>query len=121
MEEEIEIMKLGMFGGSFNPPHNGHVVAAKEALRRLSLDLLLWVPTGSPPHKTLPPGSPRAERRFELCRLAVQGIDRMEVCGLEIEQKTRYTIDTVQALLTMYNPAELWLCLGGDMFLTLQH
>lgn len=53
--------RIGVYGGSFNPPHNGHMLAAQEAMRALALDELLFVPAGTPPHKELPNGSPTAQ------------------------------------------------------------
>ncbi|MCL2083525.1 MAG: nicotinate (nicotinamide) nucleotide adenylyltransferase [Oscillospiraceae bacterium] len=113
-------MKIGFFGGSFNPPHNGHIQSAKKALDCLCLDLLLLTPAWSPPHKVMPPGSPEPAQRSEMCRIAADNLTGIEVCELEIEHKIRYTVDTVNLLQQIYRPDELWLCLGGDMFLTLQ-
>ena len=57
-------MKIGVYGGTFNPPHLGHVTAARAVFELLKLDLLLLVPDGQPPHKMLPPGSPTPEQRL---------------------------------------------------------
>jgi len=112
-------VKLCIFGGSFNPPHNGHLEAARFAAEMLAPDLLLWVPAGDPPHKTLAPGSPDAAHRLEMSRLAVAGLPRCQVCDMEINGETRYTADTAKALTARYKPGELWLCVGGDMLLEL--
>ena len=63
-------MKIGVYGGTFNPPHLGHVTAARAVFELLKLDLLLLVPDGQPPHKMLPAGSPTPEQRLEMTRLA---------------------------------------------------
>ena len=67
-------MRIGVYGGSFNPPHTGHALAAAELIQKLALDRLLIVPAADPPHKTLPAGTPSPEDRLELCRLAFSGI-----------------------------------------------
>ena len=63
-------MKIGVYGGTFNPPHLGHVTAARAVFELLKLDLLLLVPDREPPHKALPAGSPTPEQRLEMTRLA---------------------------------------------------
>lgn len=65
--------KIGIFGGSFNPPHNGHILAAEELARRLELDKIYLVPAATPPHKQLPPGSPDGPARLHLLQLATAG------------------------------------------------
>ena len=80
-------MKIGVYGGAFNPPHLGHITAARAVSGLLELDKLLIIPTGHPPHKTLPPGSPAAGQRLEKTRLAAAqaGLgDRVEVLDLEL-------------------------------------
>ena len=63
-------MKIGVYGGTFNPPHLGHITAAKAVFEMLGLDLLLLIPAGVPPHKQMPEGSPTADQRLEMTRLA---------------------------------------------------
>ena len=65
-------MKIGVYGGTFNPPHLGHLTAARAVFELLKLDKLLLVPAGLPPHKALPAGSPTAEQRLEMTRLAAE-------------------------------------------------
>ena len=65
-------MKIGVYGGTFNPPHLGHVTAARAVFELLKLDLLLVVPDREPPHKALPAGSPTPEQRLEMTRLAAE-------------------------------------------------
>ena len=67
-------MKIGVYGGTFNPPHLGHITAARAVFEMLKLDKLLIVPDGLPPHKELPPGSPTAEQRLALTCLAAEAM-----------------------------------------------
>lgn len=117
-------MKIGVYGGAFNPPHLGHITAARAVFGLLKLDKLLVVPTGRPPHKQLPPGSPTPDQRLEMTRLAMEqaGLgERAEVLDLEVRREgSSYTADTLAALREQYPEDELWLLVGADMFLTLQ-
>jgi len=117
-------LKIGVYGGAFNPPHLGHITAARAVFELLKLDKLLIIPTGCPPHKRLPPGTPAPEQRLELARLAVEqtGLgDRAEVSDLEFRREgSSYTADTLARLRELYPEDELWLLMGADMFLTLQ-
>ena len=117
-------MKIGIFGGTFNPPHLGHITAAREAFALLGLDRLLLIPVGLPPHKELPAGSPTAAQRLEMTQLAAEATelgDRVEVLDLELRREGRsFTSDTLEALKAQYPEDELWLLMGTDMFLSLQ-
>lgn len=117
-------MKIGVYGGTFNPPHLGHLTAARAVFDLLKLDKLLLVPAGMPPHKALPAGSPTAEQRLEMTRLAGEQLglgDRVEVLDLELRREGKsYTADTLAQIKELYPEAELWLLMGTDMFLTLQ-
>ena len=116
-------MKIGIYGGTFNPPHLGHVTAARAVFELLKLDKLLIVPDGQPPHKDLPAGSPTPQQRLTLTRLAAEDTglgDRVEVLDLELRREGRsYTADTLADLRRLYPEDELWLLMGTDMFLTL--
>ena len=94
-------MKIGVYGGTFNPPHLGHVTAARAVFELLKLDLLLLVPDGQPPHKTLPAGSPTPEQRLEMTRLAGEQLglgDKVRVLDLELRREGRsYTAETLAA------------------------
>ena len=118
-------MKLGIYGGTFNPPHLGHLAAAQFALDALKLDELRFVPAAMPPHKTLPAGSPSAEQRLEMTTLAADGLllpKKVSVSGMELQRSGKsYTADTLEQLKAGDPSAELWLLMGTDMFLTLQH
>ena len=117
-------MKIGVYGGTFNPPHLGHVTAARAVFELLKLDLLLLVPDGQPPHKMLPPGSPTPEQRLEMTRLAGEQLglgERVRTLDLELKREGRsYTAETLRQLHQQYPEDELWLLMGTDMFLTLQ-
>ena len=117
-------MKIGVYGGTFNPPHLGHVTAARAVFELLKLDKLLLIPAGLPPHKDLPAGSPTAEQRLEMTRLAADQIglgDRVEVLDLELRRAGRsFTSDTLAQLKERYPEDQLWLLMGTDMFLALQ-
>ena len=67
-------MKIGIYGGTFNPPHLGHMVSARYAMEALGLDRLFFVPAGMPPHKSLPKGSPATRQRLEMAELAVDAL-----------------------------------------------
>jgi nicotinate-nucleotide adenylyltransferase len=109
-------MTLALYGGSFNPPHKGHVELARNAIETLCPDKLIWMPSGDPPHKKLPPGTPSAAHRLEMSRLAIKGLPNTEVSDFELMGGARYTIDTVRMLLDLYKPDKLWLMIGSDMW-----
>ncbi|MBQ1503908.1 MAG: nicotinate (nicotinamide) nucleotide adenylyltransferase [Oscillospiraceae bacterium] len=111
--------RLGIFGGTFNPPHLGHVHAACAASQALGMDIL-FVPDNIPPHKKMPENSPSAEERLEMVRLAALDVPGAQVLDLEIRREGRsYTADTVEALSALYPDKELWLIVGTDMLTTL--
>ena len=117
-------MKIGVYGGTFNPPHLGHLTAARAVYELLGLDLLLLIPAGLPPHKELPAGSPTAKQRLEMTRLAGEQLglgDKVRTLDIELERGGRsFTSDTLAQLKAQYPDSELWLLMGTDMFLTLQ-
>ena len=111
--------KIGLFGGTFNPPHIGHLRAAQACVQRLGLDRLLSVPARLPPHKTLPADSATPRQRLFMAELMAEQIPRCQVSDIELDrQGPSYTCDTVEALAGRYPGANLWLILGTDMFLT---
>ena len=82
-------MRIGVYGGTFNPPHLGHITAARAVFELLKLDKLLLIPDGQPPHKPLPQGSPTAQQRLELTRLAGEqlGLDeKVETLDMELRR-----------------------------------
>lgn len=109
--------KIGIFGGSFNPPHLGHILALEEFQRKLSLDRVLVIPSAIPPHKSLTSNSPSAAHRLEMTRLAVCHLPWAEVSDIELKRTgTSYTADTVELLRKEYPKDELFLLMGTDMF-----
>ena len=80
-------MKIGIFGGSFNPPHRGHVLAAEKTVKALELDKLIIIPAGDPPHKELPAETPTDEQRLCLVKAAFSGIDCAEVSDIELTRQ----------------------------------
>ena len=111
--------RIGIYGGSFNPPHIGHMEAARRAISELKLDQLLLIPAGQAPHKKTPEGTPAPEHRLEMLRIATQGMEKVRVCDLEIRRDgPSYTYETVEKLRELYPEAELILLMGTDMFLS---
>ena len=117
-------MTSGVYGGTFNPPHLGHMAAARAAARELELDLLLLIPDRVPPHKELAEDSPAPEQRLEMLRIAADEAKlpvKTEISGVELGRTGRsYTSDTLELLRARYPEDELWLLMGTDMFLTVQ-
>jgi nicotinate-nucleotide adenylyltransferase len=108
-------VRLGILGGTFNPPHLGHLVCAQEAYIHLRLDRVMLIPTSIPPHKPME-DEPGAEHRLELCRVAVQGDERFEVSDLEVKREgPSYTVDTLEELTSRTPDSDLYLILGGDI------
>lgn len=109
-------MRLGILGGTFNPPHLAHLVCAQEAHAQLGLDRVVLMPAGIPPHKALADGDPSAEERYALCTAAIDGDERFAVSRAELDRPGRsWTVDTLR-LLRAENPQdELTFIVGGDM------
>ena len=113
-------MRIAVFGGSFNPPHKGHLNSALAAAKALRADKFLVIPDYLPPHKDLAAESPAPQERLELCRLNFAAVPRAEVSDMEILRGGRsYTSDTLRELHEQYPGAELVLLVGTDMLLTL--
>ncbi len=116
-------MKIGVYGGTFNPPHLGHLAAARAAIETLELDKLLLIPAAVPPHKDLPQETPGLEHRLAMVEKMADAMRLprvVEVSKLEAERCGKsYTSDTLEAIHEQYPEAQLWLLMGTDMFLTL--
>jgi nicotinate-nucleotide adenylyltransferase len=114
-------MRVGLFGGSFNPIHFGHLRAAEEVREALTLDLIYFVPAASPPHKVegdLAPG----EHRLQMVRFATKGNRHFMASDVEIRRGgSSYSIDTIRHYLaTLRQPATLYLLMGADQFAELE-
>ena len=109
--------RIGIFGGTFSPPHNGHLQAAKAFMEQMWLDILYVIPTALPPHKEMETPV-AADHRLEMCRLAFSGMEGVYVSDMEIQRGGRsYTVDTLREL-TGEDRRLFFLC-GTDMMLTL--
>jgi nicotinate-nucleotide adenylyltransferase len=108
--------RLGVFGGTFDPPHIGHLTVTKQLLEANSLDEVIWVPVSHPPHKlntdVTPPGL-----RLEMVKAATEGFDGHVVNDIEIVRGgPSYTVDTLRNLCLEYPEADILLILGADQF-----
>lgn len=109
-----------IYGGSFDPPHNGHMRSVTTAAQALSPDRVLLIPAAIPPHKTQAADGASAEDRLEMTRLAAAELDRTEVLDIELRRAGKsYTSDTLRALKGQYPDAELVFLVGTDMLLSL--
>ena len=116
-------MRIGIYGGTFDPPHLGHMEAACAALGQLDLDQILLIPNALPPHKSLPQDSASAEHRFAMTEIMADGVGAAAVT-LDLELLRNgpgYTIDTVMQLRGQYPDGEFFLLMGTDMFLSFQN
>lgn len=114
-------MKIAVYGGSFNPPHLGHLEAAKSVAEEAKPDKLLIIPDCIPPHKEIFADSPTPMQRLELCKLNFAGIDCAEISDMEILREGKsYTAETVAKLREEYGETELSLVVGTDMFLSFE-
>ena len=112
-------MKIGIYGGTFNPLHTGHIHAVRQAMETLRLDKLLMIPDRIAPHKEIPSGSPTPEQRLQMLQLAVAGEPGIEVSDIELKREgPSYTYLTVETLRETYPDAKLYLIMGTDMFLS---
>lgn len=108
-------MRLAIFGGSFDPPHVGHLLAASDACDQLALDRLIFVPAATQPLKAGMAGA-TADERLEMVRLLVAGDSRFEVSSVELDRGgLSYTVDTLAHFATLYPHAERFLLLGTDV------
>lgn len=111
-------LRVGVFGGAFDPPHRGHVALAQAALQQLQLDVLHAIPTGQAWHKSR--DLTAGEHRLAMTRLAFEGVDRVQVDAREIKRSgPSYTVDTLAELQAAYPQAQLYLLVGEDQALAL--
>ena len=117
-------MRVGIYGGTFDPPHLGHMRAARAALGLLALDELILIPAKQPPHKALAEGSATAEDRLAMTELMADGLldERVSVSRIELDREGKsYTVDTLEQLHEQRPGDELFLLMGTDMYLTFQN
>lgn len=114
-------MKIALYGGSFNPPHLGHMEAANSVYQELRPDIFLIMPDNIPPHKDMAENSPQAQARLEMCRLAFGDIPGAQISDLELKREGKsYTAHTVEQLRESYDWDELVLVMGSDMLLNFE-
>lgn len=107
-------MKIGILGGTFNPSHIGHLILAQEAVDKLGMDKIIFVPTNISPHKNN--NGVSAADRFNMVKMAIRDNGQFEVSDMEIKRGgTSYTIDTVRELKSRYVKDELYLIIGSDL------
>ena len=113
-------MTIGVFGGTFNPPHMGHLITLESVVDQIHCDRLLFVPSSTPPHKT-DSSVASAEARLAMTALAVEGHPLFEASDIEVRRPgTSYTVDTLIGLQQLYTRASLLLIIGADNFVELE-
>ena len=111
--------RIGIYSGTFNPIHAGHIRAAQYACEALALDKVLMIPDQTPPHKQLSPGAPSPAQRLEMVRLALDGQEKLEACDIALGlEGPSYSYATVEAVRRNYPGDTLVFLMGTDMFLT---
>ena len=106
--------KIGLYGGSFDPIHNGHLILARDAMERLELDKVIFLPARISPHKLDRPPAP-PEARCRMLSAAIAGEPRFEMDAREIEREgPSFTIDTVQSFRSRHPQAQLYYFIGDD-------
>ena len=109
--------RIGIYGGTFNPPHIGHLRGAAQAITALGLSKLILIPDRIAPHKQIPSGSPTPEQRLEMLQIAASHYEKMEVSDIELRREgPSYSYITVQQIHEAYPDAKLFLLMGTDMF-----
>ena len=109
-------MRIGIYGGTYSPPHIGHMRAAEFAIDALKLDRLLLIPTGVSPHKEMAAGASSADR-LRMLRISAADIEKAEVSDIEVNRSgSSYTVDTLRAIKGENPDFQLVLLMGTDMF-----
>lgn len=113
-------MKIGLYGGAFNPVHNGHLALAEHFKNALELEGLIFIPTHVPPHKS-GDGLVSGEHRINMLSLALSGLDYCSVSDIEFRREGKsYTYDTVCELKKIYPDDEFFLIVGADQYFDFQ-
>ena len=111
--------RIGIYGGTFNPPHTGHVGAALDAVGALGLTTLYVIPDRIAPHKEIPEGSPTPQQRLDMIRIALEGAKNVVISDMELRREGKsYTYETVAQIRRLHPDAELILFMGTDNFMT---
>lgn len=111
--------KIGIFGGTFNPIHNGHILLAQYCKNELGLDKVILIPTYSPPHKASDDLANETDR-YNMCSIVCDNLQGFEVSDIEIKRKGKsYSYQTLTSLKELYPADELFFIMGADMFLSL--
>lgn len=112
-------MRIGIFGGTFNPVHIGHLRGAISTYEAFALDKVVFLPIGIPPHKKDDVAA--AEYRYRMIEIAIEGLEGFEISRLEIDSdRVNYTIDTVESLKDIYPDDDLFFMVGTDAFFYLE-
>lgn len=107
--------KIGIFGGTFDPPHIGHFIIAEEVRYHCQLDEIWFLPAYLPPHKQRDDLTP-AKQRIEMLELGINDRTKFSICTLEIERKgTSYTFDTMKELVEKFPNVKFYFIIGGDL------
>jgi len=107
--------RIGILGGTFDPPHFGHLVLAQEISEKLKLNRVIFIPSAVPPHKTENEVS-SAKHRFEMIKLAIKGNKLFSVSDIELKREgPSYTVNTIKELKKIYAKAELFFLTGSDI------
>lgn len=114
------MLRIGIFGGTFSPPHNGHMYIAREAMKSARLDKMIFVPCGNPYHKTSRV-TVEAYHRFEMVRLAIEDEPGFEICDIEMRSnEPSYTAETLERLKRLFPNDRLCLLVGGDSLIDME-
>ncbi len=112
--------RIGVFGGTFNPIHNGHIQMIEACRNFAGLDKVIVIPSYTPPHKQCDMLA-NEKQRLEMCKIACRNLDFSEISDIEIKRGgTSYTFETLQSLKQIYPNDELCFIMGADMFLSLE-
>ncbi len=115
-------MRTGIMGGTFNPPHYGHLRAAEHVRDALELDKVLFIPTSLPPHKKMPEGSATTAQRCKMVEMLIEGCSWASLSTIEINRGgASYTIDTLRELHQLGQYGDLFLIMGTDMLMMLDY
>jgi nicotinate-nucleotide adenylyltransferase len=116
MKSDFHDRRIGIFGGTFDPPHIAHLIIAEQAVQQLKLDKLIFVPAYIPPHKTKG-ATASPSQRYAMIKESISGRREFDVTSIEMDRKgISYTIDTIRDVRSKYKNAKLFLIVGGDNY-----